>query len=54
MTDWTPLDWAILAIAAFFAVTILVRLMARRRDQLLDDLSRDVKSQRQTKPETKT
>jgi hypothetical protein len=49
MGDWTAIDWAILAVAGFFAVAILVRMMASRRDQLLDDLSRDVQSQRKTK-----
>jgi hypothetical protein len=39
------------ATAAFVAVSVLIRLMARRRDKLLDDLSRDVADhRRKSKP----
>jgi hypothetical protein len=34
------------ATAAFVAVSVLIRLMARRRDKLLDDLSRDAAEHR--------
>jgi hypothetical protein len=34
---------ALLVVGAFVAVTALVRLMANRRDQILDDLSRTAK-----------
>ena len=43
--DWNPWDVAILVGAAFVAVTVLVRLMAARRDALLDELSQDTKRQ---------
>jgi hypothetical protein len=47
--DW---DIGILLVAAYIAVVSLVRLMARRRDKLLDDLSKDVqlKPHRKQKP----
>ena len=31
-------DWVLLAIAAYLAITTLVRLMRNRRDSVLDDL----------------
>ncbi len=49
MASWEPVDIVIYAGAAFVAVLMLVRLMARRRDQLLDDLSRDAQSLRPAK-----
>jgi len=44
--DWSTWDVVILAAAAFVAVIVLVRLMTARRDQLLDELSRDTKRQK--------
>ena len=41
--EWNWWDIALLAAAAYVAVISLVRLMARRRDKLLDDLSGDLK-----------
>lgn len=38
MANWTTADIAILGVAAFIAVTALVRLMLHRRDELLSDL----------------
>ncbi|HZZ71181.1 MAG TPA: hypothetical protein VFE24_02955 [Pirellulales bacterium] len=35
MGEWTGVDWGILAVAAFIAVSSLVRLMLVRRDRLL-------------------
>jgi len=46
MAGWEPLDIGILAVAAYVAVVTLVRMMARRRDKLLDDLSSDVQQNR--------
>jgi hypothetical protein len=43
------LNWweiGLLMAMAYIAVTTLVRLMARRRDQLLDDLSGDIQQQK--------
>ena len=55
MAGWEPLDIGILAVAAFIAVVTLVRMMAARRDKLLDDLSRDAQKQRGKRkpPETR-
>jgi len=44
--EWNWADFALLLAAAFIAVTTLVRLMTRRRDKLLDDLSGDVQEQK--------
>lgn len=33
-------DYAILAVSVYVAITMLVRLMSRRRDSLIEDLSR--------------
>ena len=44
--EWNWWDIALLAAAAYVAVVSLVRLMARRRDKLLDDLSGDLKQQK--------
>jgi hypothetical protein len=44
--EWNWLDFALLAGGAYVAVTALVRLMARRRDKLLDDLSGDLTHQK--------
>jgi hypothetical protein len=46
MAGWEPLDIGILAVAAYFAVVTLVRMMAGRRDKLLDDLSKDAQQSR--------
>jgi hypothetical protein len=46
MAGWEPLDIGILAVAAYVAVVTLVRMMAGRRDKLLDDLSKDVQQSR--------
>jgi hypothetical protein len=46
MVGWEPLDFGILAVAAFIAVVMLVRMMAGRRDKLFDDLSKDAQQQR--------
>jgi hypothetical protein len=46
MVGWEPLDFGILAVAAFIAVVMLVRMMAGRRDKLLDDLSKNAHEQR--------
>ncbi|HEX3997437.1 MAG TPA: hypothetical protein VHX65_02690 [Pirellulales bacterium] len=40
--EWGWPDIALLFAAAYIAVTTLVRLMTRRRNKLLDDLSGDV------------
>lgn len=44
--EWAWWDVVLLLGAAFIAVTALVRLMARRRDKLLDDLSSDAQQQK--------
>ncbi len=46
MAGWTGWDYALLAVAAYVAVNTLVRMMTRRRDQLLDDLSRSAKGKK--------
>ena len=38
MGNWTTADAVILGVAAFIAVTALVRLMLHRRDELVNDL----------------
>ena len=43
MDHW---DVVLLAFAGYLAVTALVRLMIRRRDQLLDELGRQFKTER--------
>jgi hypothetical protein len=45
--EWNWWEIALLAAAAYVAVITLVRLMARRRDKLLDDLSGDLKQEKQ-------
>ena len=40
MAGWEPWDIGLLLVAAYIAVVTLVRMMVRRRDKLLDDLSR--------------
>ncbi len=44
--DWGWLEITLLLVGAYIAVTTLVRLMARRRDKLLDDLSSDAQQQK--------
>jgi hypothetical protein len=39
-------DMALLAVAAYVAVTTLVRLMKQRRDLLVDDVQRQIKAHR--------
>ncbi len=39
-------DLALLVVAGYFSVVALVRLMVRRRDQLLDDFQRQMETQR--------
>jgi len=51
MAGWTTADFAILAVAGFFAVTSLVRLMINRRDELLRSLEEQAQQARQAKVE---
>ena len=46
MENLSGLDVVLLLIAAYIAVVALVRLMARRREKLLDQLSQDLKHQK--------
>jgi hypothetical protein len=52
MEGWELWDGGILLVAAYIAVVTLVRMMARRRDKLLDDLSKGAEQQhrRKSKP----
>ena len=50
MAGWEPLDYGILLVAAYIAVVTLVRMMARRRDKLLDDLSQGAPESQHRKP----
>jgi hypothetical protein len=43
-------DIALILIATYIAVMALVRMMARRRDQLVADVRRQIDARRQTKP----
>ena len=43
MANWTTADVLILGVAAFIAVTTLVRLMIHRRDELLNDLEKQAR-----------
>lgn len=45
-------DIILLAIATYFAVMTLVRLMQRRRDQLVSDVQRQVAARKHTKRNT--
>ena len=38
MANWTTADFLILGVAAFIAVSALVRLMLHRRDELVNEL----------------
>jgi hypothetical protein len=40
MANWTTADVVILGVAAFIAISALVRLMLHRRDELLNDLEK--------------
>ena len=40
-------DWIILAVGAYLAVTVLVRLMRRRRDEVLAQLDGEAKAERE-------
>jgi hypothetical protein len=51
MANWTTADIVILCIAAFIAVTSLVRLMLHRRDELVRELH-DEAQQATRKPAT--
>jgi hypothetical protein len=51
MANWTTADIVILCIAAFIAVTSLVRLMLHRRDELVRELH-DESQQATRKPAT--
>jgi molybdopterin synthase catalytic subunit len=42
-------NWVLLAIGAFVAVTGLVRLMRRRRDQVLGELTAQAREEQQRK-----
>lgn len=44
MIDVDPWSVAVLAVAAYIAVTALVRLMARRRDQLLEQFRKHLQA----------
>jgi hypothetical protein len=46
MESLTRTDIILLAIAAYVAVTTLVRLMTRRRDELVADVQRQVNARR--------
>jgi hypothetical protein len=43
MANWTTADVLILGVAAFIAVSALVRLMLHRRDELLNDLEKQAR-----------
>ena len=49
MANWTTADLAILGMAAFIAVTALVRLMLHRRDELLSDLEQQARHAKASK-----
>ena len=46
MDGW---DLTLLVVAGYVAVVTLVRLMARRRDQMLDEFRRKLKKEKQRK-----
>jgi hypothetical protein len=52
MANWTTADFAILGIAAFVAVTSLVRLMLHRRDELVRELHDEAQQAKARKPAT--
>ena len=43
MANWTTADVLILGVAAFIAVSALVRLMLHRRDELVNDLEKQAR-----------
>jgi hypothetical protein len=50
MANWTTADIVILGVAAFVAVTSLVRLMLHRRDELVRDLHDQAQQAKARKP----
>jgi hypothetical protein len=50
MANWTTADFAILGVAAFVAVTSLVRLMLHRRDALVRELHDQAQQAKASKP----
>jgi hypothetical protein len=54
MANWTTIDWMILGVAGFVAVTSLVRLMVQRRDALVRDLDEHAKRAKTTTSKEKT
>jgi type VI protein secretion system component VasK len=42
-------DWVLLAIGGYVAVTLLVRLMRRRRDEVLAELDAQAQAERERK-----
>jgi hypothetical protein len=52
MANWTTADIVILCIAAFIAVTSLVRLMLHRRDELVRELHDEAEHAKARKPAT--
>jgi hypothetical protein len=50
MANWTTVDFAILGVAVFVAVTSLVRLMLHRRDELVRELHEQAKQAKARKP----
>jgi hypothetical protein len=51
MANWTTADFLILSVAAFIAVSALVRLMLHRRDELLSDLEKQAQQAKAKKAE---
>ena len=54
MANWTTADVLILGVAAFIAVSALVRLMLHRRDELLNDLEKQAHQAKAQKAEETT
>jgi len=50
MANWTTADFVILGVAAFVAVTSLVRLMLHRRDELVRELHDQAQQAKARKP----
>jgi hypothetical protein len=50
MANWTTADIVILGVAAFIAVTSLVRLMLHRRDELVRELHDEAQQAKSRKP----
>jgi|GEM_PF-5620052 len=47
MPNMQPWDWVLLVIGAYIAVSGLVQLMCRRRDQLLQELTAQAAAEQQ-------